>query len=97
MLKWYRKKKKKIQGVKKNLSSSLYRILFEECVKELVKPFPIAAAAANSAGSLLTARTLAYVLFSGEVFHSVLMLLNLYLHMTAKKGRKCQQEPRGVS
>ena len=50
--------KKKIQGLKKTLSFSLHRILFEECVKEPMKHFPVAAAAAaNSAGSHLTART----------------------------------------
>lgn len=37
------------------------------------------------------------LLFSGETFHSVLMLLSFHLHMTAKKGRKCQQEPWGIS
>lgn len=75
--------KKKIQELKNNLSSSLHRILLAECPKEPVVHFPVVAG--NSAGSHLTVRTSGYFLFSSEVFHSVLMLLNFDLHMTAKK------------
>lgn len=75
--------KKKIQELKNNLFSSLHRILLAECPKEPVVHFPVVAG--NSAGSHLTARTSGYFLFSSEVFHSVLMLLNFDLHMTAKK------------